>query len=405
MHLYTPAIQEENDGAAVTITNYFNQGYNNYEILAFLSLIHGVVISLRTLKRRLKQLRLKRPSRRNESSLEDIVSAILSEMGGSVGSFVGYREMTRRLRMRHNLIVRRDTIMRALRVIDPEGVETRKRRRLKRRVYSTPGPKFLWHIDGWDKLKPYGFSVHACIDGFSRRLLWLEVSTTNKHPNVIVDYFPNTVEQLGGVPRLVRTDKGTENIWISVMQRLLRMDQNDNLPGFKSFIEGKSSANQRIESYWSKLRQGGGGWWINFFKDLRDSGVYADHDPLHQECLKFCFMNVLRKELNSIAEMWNVKDIQVKKNTQLFGGKPDVMYFLPEVYGKTNYLVPTSQDDVQTCRLLYGVTRRDFSIDFENLVNLLLPGVGVPESTEQGLELFHRIIREIGDLQNPIVNH
>ena len=48
---------------------------------------------------------------------------------------------------------------------------------------------------------------------------------------------------------------------------------------------------------------------------------------------------------------------------------------------------------------------RDFSIDFENLVNLLLPGVGVPESTEQGLELFHRIIREIGDLQNPIVNH
>ena len=116
-------------------------------------------------------------------------------------------------------------------------------------------------------------------------------------------------------------------------------------------------------------------------------------------------MNVLRKELNSIAEMWNVKDIQVKKNTQLFGGKPDVMYFLPEVYSKTNYLVPTNQDDVQTCRLLYGETRRDFSIDFENLVNLLLPGVGVPESTEQGLELFHRIIREIGDLQNPIVNH
>ena len=116
--LYTPAIQGENDRAAVTITNYFNQGYNNYEILAFLSLIHAVVISLRTLKRRLKQLRLKRPSRRNESSLEDIVSAILSEMGGSVGSFVGYWEMTRWLRMStHNLIVRRDTIIRALRVI------------------------------------------------------------------------------------------------------------------------------------------------------------------------------------------------------------------------------------------------------------------------------------------------
>ncbi len=302
--------------------------------------------------------------------------------------------------MKHRLIVRRDTVMRAMRVIDPEGVEARKRRRLRRRQYNTPGPNFLWHIDGWDKLKPYGFSVHACIDGFSRRLLWLEVSTTNKHPNVVVDYFLSTVQQLGGVPRLVRTDKGTENIWISVMQKLLRMDQDDNLAGYKSFIEGRSTANQRIEAYWSKLRLGGGGWWMNFFKDLRDSGVYADHDPLHQECLKFCFMNVLRRELNSIAEMWNVKDIQVKKNAQLYGGKPDVMYFLPDVYGKKNYLVPTNENDVQTCRSLYGETRRDYSIEFENLVNHLMPDAIVPESTEQGLELFVRIIQQVDDLQN-----
>ena len=397
---YTSAVQGENDDVRTAVTNYFHQGYNNYEILAFLSLLHGVVMSLRTLKRWLKRLQLKRASQRNEASLENIVTAILMEMESSVGSFVGYREMTRQLRMKHRLIVRRDTVMRAMRVIDPEGVEARKRRRLRRRQYNTPGPNFLWHIDGWDKLKPYGFSVHACIDGFSRRLLWLEVSTTNKHPNVVVDYFLSTVQQLGGVPRLVRTDKGTENIWISVMQKLLRMDQDDNLAGHKSFIEGRSTANQRIEAYWSKLRLGGGGWWMNFFKDLRDSGVYADHDPLHQECLKFCFMNVLRKELNSIAEMWNVKDIQVKKNAQLYGGKPDVMYFLPDVYGKKNYLVPTNENDVQTCRFLYGETRRDYSIEFENLVNHLMPDAIVPESTEQGLELFLRIIQQVDDLQN-----
>lgn len=399
---YTSALQRqgENDNLQVLITNYFNQGYNNFEILAFLSLLHGIVMSLRSLKRWLRRWNLKRANRRNEASLEDIVSAILVEMERSVGSFVGYREMTRRLRMKYNLIVRRDTVMRAMRVIDADGVEARKHRRLKRRKYNSPGPNFLWHIDGWDKLKPYGFSVHACIDGFSRRLLWLEVSTTNKNPNVIVDYFLSTVQQLGGVPRLVRTDKGTENVWIAVMQKLLRMNQNDALAGHKSFIEGKSSANQRIEAYWSKLRLGGGGWWMDFFKDLRDSGVYADHDPLHQECLKFCFMNVLRNELNSIAKMWNVKDIHVKKNAQLFGGKPDVMYFLPDVYGKRNYLVPTNEDDVQICRDLYGETRRDYTVEFENLVNMLIPGVGVPESTEQGLELFRQIIGQVNELMS-----
>ena len=76
--------------------------------------------------------------------------------------------------------------MRSLRIIHPEGVHLRKRR-LKRRKYNTPGPNFLWHIDGWDELKLYGFCVYAGIDGFSRRLLWLEVSTTNKNANVIMD--------------------------------------------------------------------------------------------------------------------------------------------------------------------------------------------------------------------------
>ena len=24
----------------------------------------------------------------------------------------------------------------------------------------------LWHLDGYDKLKPYGFAIHGCIDGY-----------------------------------------------------------------------------------------------------------------------------------------------------------------------------------------------------------------------------------------------
>ena len=47
---------------------------------------------------------------------------------------------------------------------DPEGVQVRTRRRLRRRKYTSPGPNFVWHIDGHDKLKPYGFSIHGDID-------------------------------------------------------------------------------------------------------------------------------------------------------------------------------------------------------------------------------------------------
>jgi len=24
----------------------------------------------------------------------------------------------------------------------------------------------VWHLDGYDKLKPYGFAVHCCVDGY-----------------------------------------------------------------------------------------------------------------------------------------------------------------------------------------------------------------------------------------------
>ena len=127
--------------------------------------------------------------------------------------------MTRRLRRKYNLRVRRDTIMQCLRVIDPEGVERHKRRRLKRRRYVTPGPNFLWHVDGWDKLAPFGIFIHGAIDGFSRRILWLEVNATNKNPRVIAAHYLGAVQQLEGVPRRMRCDRGTENSIIGTLQQ------------------------------------------------------------------------------------------------------------------------------------------------------------------------------------------
>ena len=37
--------------------------------------------------------------------------------------------------------------------------------------------KGKWHIDGQDKLKQFGFLLHGYIDGFSRRLIWLKMSS------------------------------------------------------------------------------------------------------------------------------------------------------------------------------------------------------------------------------------
>jgi len=91
-----------------------------------------------------------------------------------------------------------------MKTFDSEGVFLRKAHRLKRRKYRAKGPNFVWHVDGYDKLKPYGFCIHGSIDGYSRRLLWLEVSQSNNNPRVIAMYYLEAIRRLGVAPRLLR---------------------------------------------------------------------------------------------------------------------------------------------------------------------------------------------------------
>ena len=75
--------------------------------------------------------------------------------------------MTQRLVNDHGFVVGKENVRELLNILDPEEVELRARRRLKWRQYITKGPNHLWHIDGYDKLKPFGFCFHGTINRFS----------------------------------------------------------------------------------------------------------------------------------------------------------------------------------------------------------------------------------------------
>ena len=190
----------------------------------------------------------------------------------------------------------RQTVRDIVRIIEPQRQARMRKGRLHRRRYTVKGPNYIWHIDGNDKLKPYGFCISGAIDGWSRRLLWLEVDKTNKNPNLICTYFLDTVEHLGVTPRIVRMDRGTENVGIADVQMLLRSSHDDDLVGC-SVMFGSSTHNQRIERWWGYCRNALLQCYMDLFKDLELSGILQMTNNLHLECLKFCFMKVLRKEL------------------------------------------------------------------------------------------------------------
>ena len=89
----------------------------------------------------------------------------------------GYCAMWHTLRL-EGIFVPRNVVEHLLRELDPDGCKLRKAHCLKRRNYISMGPNYCWHIVGYDKLKPYGFPIHSCIDGWSRKIMWLRVSRT-----------------------------------------------------------------------------------------------------------------------------------------------------------------------------------------------------------------------------------
>ncbi|XP_060555200.1 uncharacterized protein LOC132716065 [Ruditapes philippinarum] len=284
----------------------------------------------------------------------------------------------------------------------------RKAHRLKRRFYCAKGPNNIWHLDGYDKFKPFGFCIHGAVDGFSRKVIWLEVSDTNNDPKLIAIYYLDALKRIKKTPRILRCDAGTENSVVCLLQQFFRNEATDHFAGSRSVIVGRSTSNQRIERWWGTLRQQGIQWWINFFKDLRDSGRFNELDQIHCENLKFCFMNLTQTHLDRIAQQWNVHEIRPQHNSDAHYGKPDIMYFLPETFGAFDYGTVVDKRDVTCCKDMYSVPKRKFD-KFSELA-YLPPSSKVEWLNNFAISLEKSYLEEkecivIGDFNYDILKH
>lgn len=117
------------------------------------------------------------------SDMIDVAVFIEEELSKS-GQLHGYCWMYQKC-IQSGFIFRKEDIRHILSILDPKGVALRQQRHLKRRTYNSKGQNFLWHLDSYDKLKPFGICINGCIDGFSQKLMWLEAHTTNSNPRII----------------------------------------------------------------------------------------------------------------------------------------------------------------------------------------------------------------------------
>lgn len=137
---------------------------------------------------------------------------------------------------------------------------------------------------------------------------------------VIAHYFNDTIQKYGGCPDIVRTDCGTENVQLAAIQAFLRQDH-------RAHVYGTSPSNQRIEAWWSFLRCNRSQWWRDLFSSFVDNGIFHVGSWKETDCLRFCFMSVIRKDLKEVVWHWNTHRIRPSRGARCPPGIPDELYF------------------------------------------------------------------------------
>jgi len=139
--------------------------------------------------------------------------------------------------------------------INPIGVLRRKKKLQSRKgEYIIPGPDWIWSIDGHDKFSPFGIDIYACIDAYSRKIIWIYVGISNRTSHSVIHQFMVACAQMGICPHFFRADRGSELPLVAEAQFAFARSSDPSVVRVEDcFIQGKSTQNVRIESWWQEL--------------------------------------------------------------------------------------------------------------------------------------------------------
>jgi hypothetical protein len=148
-------------------------------------------------------------------TLQQVQNAILD----GPARIYGKRWLTTYLMQQIGYRARREDVARAQRAINEAAVIERRLgpslRLARLENYTTPGPIFLWCLDGHDKFSQYGIQIYAAVDAFSRKIIWFYVGNSNRTSISVVRQYFTAVQTIGICPRFIRTDKSTETVLLA----------------------------------------------------------------------------------------------------------------------------------------------------------------------------------------------
>lgn len=187
---------------------------------------------------------------------------------------------------------------------------------------------------------------------------------------------------------MVRSDRGTENVQVQALQIGLRTFHDDAFAGQNSFLMGKSTQNQRVESFWVQLQRLGMRHYMDIFKEMTEQGILDVKNKIQIECLRYCFGSLISHDLHLIRKEWNNHRIRKQTNRKFPGGRPNILFGLPENYNAADCSKPVHKEDINILCSTFTVEPQLCSPSFEEVVSVLMPNFKNPCKSDEALKTY-----------------
>ena len=134
---------------------------------------------------------------------------------------------------------------------------------------------------------------------------------------------------------------------------------------------------------------------------MSEFGIIDTSNELHIECCRFCYMSLLCAEVQAIMKLWNTHYIGKSRNKHVHvpHGRPDVLYYMPELFGGRDFLCQVDDTEVAAVSEILTVTPPMCQEEYSELFELLMldRNMAYPSTVEEADDLLVKLLDSVED--------